>query len=108
MHYSRQRTRGDVGGPEPERAPRGGGSILPTGYRKRGERGRNFLEHREVMSFVLGRPLERHEEVHHRNGDRLDNRPENLELWVVRQPVGARIEDIVDWLVRDYYEYFDR
>lgn len=38
-------------------------------------------EHRVVMERVLGRLLSNEEVVHHRNGDKMDNGPSNLELF---------------------------
>jgi hypothetical protein len=58
-------------------------------------------EHARVMASILGRALLPEEEVHHRNRQRGDNRPNNLELWARgRQPPGARVSDLVEEATR--------
>ena len=63
------------------------------GAKNFGDRAGWMWQHRYVMQQMLGRPLEKHENVHHINGKRDDNRPENLELWKRSQPVGVRASD---------------
>lgn len=100
-------------------APRGAGSVTKKGYRvilrpghpnAQSARG-SIHEHRFLMAESLGRPLRMDEEVHHKNGQKADNRlvrghetncPNdccNLELWSRAQPSGQRVDDKVAWAI---------
>jgi hypothetical protein len=103
VHY--QRARLGVPVDKPRRAVRGTHRGIYAGYvRMPGAGKRQRYEHRVVMESALGRPLTAGESVHHRNGNRSDNRLENLELWTRGQPAGQRVEDLVDFVVSNYTE----
>lgn len=89
------------------RAPNGTGHIDTNGYHKLTIKGKTVFAQRRAMEVHLGRPLEKHENVHHKNGQRADNRIENLELWSKAQPSGQRVIDKLKWAREILQQYKD-
>jgi hypothetical protein len=112
-HDRRRRVRGDVDLPTPIRQVAGTGHlklgywIVPVAKEDRHLSGGEtpYPEHRLVMAKHLGRPLAPDEVVHHRNGEKNDNRIENLELWSVYQPKGQRVTDKIEYALEIIYRY---
>lgn len=101
-HLRRLRLYGDPLGLSVNAQKRGKGYLDSKGYirvavKRDGRWQCAYMQHRLVMEQKIGRKLRTNESVHHINGVKSDNRPENLELWVKTQPSGQRPQDLVAW-----------
>jgi hypothetical protein len=54
-------------------------------YKQRKIKGKKCLEHRYIYSQYVKRPLLKGELIHHKNGDKSDNRIENLEIMTPKE-----------------------
>ena len=76
------------------------GYIVPSGYimmtTGKAGNGKRIPQHRYVMEQILGRELFDFERVHHKDGIRSNNEPDNLEIWLNGHPAGQRLQDIYD------------
>lgn len=114
-HYMRVWSYGEPGPVEstrrykPDRvvSPRDGYARVRVPAHPRADKAGMVLEHIVVLEKKLGRPVDWAigEQVHHVNGVKDDNRPENLELWVTSQPRGQRPEDLVTWALQILSRY---
>lgn len=92
----RQRSRKKPGDPKGWINDQGYRLLMMPGHPNSDKMGR-IREHILIMSEYLGRPLLSHENIHHKNGVRNDNRIDNLELWSKSQPPGQRVSDKIRW-----------
>lgn len=84
----------------PQRAParyttKAGYVMVKQPQHPNADRSGYVLEHKLVMSKEIGRPISKGETVHHKNGQRADNRLSNLELWASAHPSGQRVSDLL-------------
>jgi hypothetical protein len=100
MHWARWKRHGD-----PLFVTKRTNNPSSDGYIRIMVNGKGMVQHRYFMELHLGRELLPEENVHHINGNRSDNRIENLELWNIRQPKGQRIEDKIEYAVEILKQY---
>jgi hypothetical protein len=96
MHYMRIRIHGD---PSIKLIRDKGQGYIDRGYLRHKINGKSVLAHRMIMEEHIGRKLLSSENVHHINGNTLDNSIDNLELWNKMQPCGQRPKDKVKYAI---------
>lgn len=111
-HYARFKKHGDP--TIRVKAPAGSGYVdtngykqvaLPKKWRSQMNNRKSIPEHRLVMMEHLNRVLLSEETVHHKNGNKLDNNIDNLELWSSNHPSGQKVSDLLAYADQIYALY---
>jgi len=100
MHWARWKRHGD-----PTFVTKRTNNPSIDGYIRIRVSGKAMVQHRHIMEQHLGRKLLSEENVHHINGNRSDNRIENLEIWDTRQPKGQRVSDKIEYALEILEHY---
>lgn len=81
LHYSRWRDRVPMEAPYKAQTKQRKKTISFHGYERVSiDKNKRVLVHRYVMEQHLGKKLTKDEHIHHKNGNKLDNRLENLQI----------------------------